>query len=83
MVFEVLGDAAFLVFHAPGVAGHVAFFGEDQQVVVFVGLGEGGDQAGGVPEVDVLIDHAVDKQELALEARDLGEDGAIEVALGV
>ena len=78
-----MGDAAFLVFHAFGIAGHVTFFGEDKQVVVFVRFGESGDEAGGVPEVDVLIDHAVDQQELALQTGDVREGGAIEVAFRV
>ncbi len=61
----------------------MALFREDEQVVLLVGGGEGDEQTGSVPEVDVLIDHAVDEEEPALELRGVGEDRAVVVALGV
>jgi hypothetical protein len=75
-----------LLLHVDAVleaARHVALVGEEQEVVGFAGGDEGVDEAGGVAEVDVLVDHAVDEQELAGDAVDVVHDGAALVALGV
>ncbi len=48
IVVEVGDETAFEIFQARGVARHVPFFWEENEIVGFLGRGEGDDQAGSV-----------------------------------
>ena len=64
MALKVLDDTALLVFKPSRPARHVALAGEEQDVVVFLGLRQGGHQANRVSEVNVLVHESMDHQQL-------------------
>lgn len=58
----------------------MALVGEEQELVGLARGDEGVDEPGGVPEVDVLVDHAVDEQQLAPDLGRVVHNGADLVA---
>src|SRR3954447_172305 len=65
LLYEVAEHALLLVLKAPGVPGHMPLLGKQQDVVRLVRGCQRSEQPAGVPEVHVLIDHAVHDQQLA------------------
>jgi len=61
---QILCQAAFQVGEAGGGARHVALRGEQRQIVGLAGGGQRRDEPQGVTRVDVLVDQAVDQQQL-------------------
>src|SRR6185312_16659390 len=73
MVLEVLDDAALFVFEVLLATRHVALLGEDEEVDIFVRFGERAEESRGVPELYVLVDHAVDDEQATLQLLDVVE----------
>lgn len=81
MCFEVVGDVFFHVDAVGEAAGHVAFIGEEEEVVWFAVSDEGVDEAGGVAEMDVFVDETVDEEEFTFDFVDMVENTTAAVAV--
>ena len=80
----VLHKRKHSLFHVNAVRlppWHVPLVGKEQQVVRLPGCDQSINKAGRVPEVDILVDKAVDEQELPLHFVQMRHDAGIVVPL--
>ena len=80
---EVGQDARLHRLAVPLRPRHVALVGIDEQVVRPVGLDQGVHQARRVPEMDVLVDQAVDQEQPSPEPVGVGQGGGLAIAVRV